>query len=127
MEGSVEPEATRYGSLVLAFAQAVVAGDFEAAHGMLSSDLQQQTPPSELRLEYDDMLATYDELYGDRQVTDVQLVTVDDMAQWPARDAHDVGWAYVGISGVNWTEAVAGIVEDREGVDRIRALEWGRP
>jgi len=123
----VESEETRHGRLVLAFAQAVVTGDFEAAHGMLSSNLQLQTSSSKLRLELANMLSIYDELYHDQHVTDVQLISADDMAQWPTREAHDVGWAYVAISGVNWSEAVAGIVEDSEGVDRIRELEWGRP
>jgi hypothetical protein len=57
----------------------------------------------------------------------VELVGVDSMTGWKVREPADIGWAYVGISGAGFTEAVSVIVASEGGRYAIRELEWGRP
>jgi hypothetical protein len=105
------------------FAQALIAGDFDAAHSMLSPALQEHQTPETLRARYTDMLPETGE-----DVAKVQAAVNDQMDAWPEKEPRDAGWAYVSIfqdlPGATFVEAVTVIVTD-EG--RVRDLVWGRP
>ena len=49
------------------------------------------------------------------------------LQEWPARQAGDVGWAFVAISGQSWCEGVSVVVAREDGRDVIREIEWGWP
>ena len=106
----------------VSFANAIVSGDFEAAHALLSESLKGEWPPARLEAELAAMID-----YGVGPAEDVDLVGVNNMLGWEAREPADVGWAYVAISGEGFTEAVSVIVAREDGRFAIRELEWGRP
>ena len=110
------------GALAVSFANAIISGDFEAAHALLSESLKGAWPPVRLRAKFAAMID-----YGDGPADDVELINVDDMAAWESREPADIGWAYVAISGEGFNEAVMVIVAHEGSRDTIRALEWGRP
>ena len=49
------------------------------------------------------------------------------MTSWPAKQPSDVGWAYVGIGGELYSEAVIVVVTSENGEAKIREVEFGRP
>lgn len=110
------------GALALVFAQAVVTGDFAAAHALLSAELQAALQPTDLARDYQAMMA-----YTDSAPTEVKLIQVEDMNGWKVKQAGDLGWAYVAIEGEGYSEAVSVIVAQEAGAAVIRWLEWGRP
>ena len=116
----MEPEKTPQGQVGLIFAQALAAGEFPRAHGLLSAKLRTQIAARELEAKFKEMIA-----YGDGPVTLVQVTNVLD--NWPAKLPGDLGWAYVALAGDSYSEAVT-VVVTREG-DRlvVRDIEWGRP
>ena len=121
------PQQAPYGEQALAFANALVAGDFESAHRLLSPALRGEYPPARLRQEYEDMFS----YAGNTAATRVDLgSTMDD---WPGKADAEVGWAYVSISGPNvviggeWCEAVAVAFVDVDGRLLICDIQWGRP
>ncbi len=109
-----------YAKFALAFANALVDGDFDDAHAMLSSSLGKTLDPDSLRANYEEMVE-----YGDDAPDVVQLITT--MELWPERQADDLGWAYVAITGDDFSEAVTVIVALENGQPHIRHVEWGRP
>jgi hypothetical protein len=46
---------------------------------------------------------------------------------WPGKLPGDLGYAYVGIEGEDFVEAVTVTVANVEGKHLIRDIEWGRP
>jgi hypothetical protein len=46
---------------------------------------------------------------------------------WPAKQAGDVGWAYVTVLGEECIEAVTVFVAEQGEKLVIRDVEWGRP
>lgn len=109
-------------NLSLAFAHAVVAENFVDAHALLSTELKASLLPSDLARHYHAMIA-----YGSGAPTDVELIRVETMEGWPMRQANDLGWAYVAISGEDYNEAVSVVVALEGERAVIRWLEWGRP
>lgn len=102
------------------FAEALTAGDFTLAHGMLSPSLGLDLSPDNLQQTYAAMVS-----YGSGQpVVDGYTHT---MTNWPSKRPGDVGWVYVSISGEDFAEAVTVIVSEEAGVLKISAIEWGRP
>ncbi|MBD2231308.1 hypothetical protein [Phormidium tenue] len=114
-------EAT-YAKLAVRFANALVAGDFDQAHTLLSAELRSGLTPSSLREIYEAMVE-----YGDGSPTDVELIVTMEQWQLPEQHPTDLGWAYVAIAGDSYSEAVTVIVENIDGEPAIRHLEWGRP
>jgi hypothetical protein len=114
------PSDSRQGTVALAFAEKLVAGDYTAAHSMLASVLGENLSAAQLRNEYERMIE-----YGDGPPAFVCVVNVLD--EWPAKQAGDVGWAYVAIAGGDYSEAVAVIVSQERERLVIREIEWGRP
>ena len=49
------------------------------------------------------------------------------MEDWPAKKEGDIGWAYVGIEGEDFVEAVTLVVRDATPGLAIREIEWRRP
>jgi hypothetical protein len=113
---------TPVGKIALKFAQALVAGEYEAAHKMLSASLGEMFPPARLQTELAAMIE-----YGDGPPDIVEVISIDDMREWPSRQQADVGWAYVAICGKDYSEAVAVVITDEGHRHIIRDLEWGRP
>ena len=115
-----EPEESKQGMVALAFARALVAGDYRGAHDMLASSLREQIPPPQLQAKYEAMIE-----YGDEPPDFVGVMGILD--DWPTKQKEDVGWAYVAISGGTYSEAVAVVVAQEGGQRVIREIEWGRP
>jgi hypothetical protein len=112
-----------YALLAVSFAEALVAGEFQHAHGLLDATLQATSSPDVLRQKFEQMIA-----YADAPATSVELVVT--MEDWPLRQPSDVGWAYVAIEGSGFSEAVTLIVTESSSglrILRIREIEWGRP
>ncbi len=112
-----------YAKVAVAFASALVEGDFERAHTLLAPSLRQALPPHALRDQLYAMFRGYADgeprrIYFDEQFT---------MEDWPARAKGDLGWAYVGIEGDDFVEAVTVVVADVQGEQFIRDITWGRP
>jgi hypothetical protein len=49
------------------------------------------------------------------------------LEDWPERRDGDLGFAYVGIEGDEFVEAVSVVVHNYDGKHLIREIEWGRP
>lgn len=82
-----------YAEVAVAFATALVQGDFVRANALLAPALRTQFPPDALREEFYGMFRGY----SDSEPKSVQFDEQFQMEAWPARRAGDVGWAYVGI------------------------------
>jgi hypothetical protein len=109
-----------HGQFAAAFAHHLVAGQFEAAHAMLSPKQQRQLSAAMLQEEYSTMVE-----YGDSAPNSVELIST--LQTWPDRKKSDLGWAYVAISGDDFSEAVTVIVAQMQDKTVIRQIEWGRP
>lgn len=116
------PQDDPVGTLALTFAQLSMLGNFEAARALLSAELQMRLQPSDLERAYHTMLA-----YTDSPPTAVELMNVDAMNGWKVRETTDLGFVYVAICGLGYSEAVSVVVAEEAGRTVIRSLEWGRP
>lgn len=116
----MNPTDTVQGRVALEFAQALVSGDFENAHRMLAPALREALMPSDLERSYRHMLR---DASGPPTLVEVHNV----MDEWPGRRPDEVGWAYVGICGEDYAEAVAVVVSAVERALCVGAIEWGRP
>jgi hypothetical protein len=113
---------TIVGDIALAFARALVAGEFEAAQGLLCDSLRMEWTPFRLEETLNSMVE-----YGDGPPDEVLLISVDDMQTWRTRQDGDLGWAYVAINGDGYSEAVSVVVAGKGERPTIRDVEWGRP
>jgi hypothetical protein len=102
------------------FARAIVAGDFEAAHRLLTPDLRLRVSPAGLKATFEKMID-----YGDGPITHVEVMNT--LEEWPARKDGDVRWAYAAMSGDSFCEAVTVVVARYGSELLIRELDWGRP
>ncbi|UAW97799.1 hypothetical protein KEM63_13490 [Halopseudomonas nanhaiensis] len=102
------------------FAEALVAGEYEQAGQLLSSEAQRDYSAAQLRNDYRAMVA-----YGSGPAKVDGVLQF--MADWPAREARDIGWAYVSISGDDFAEAISVVVAEHDGQPVVRDIEWGRP
>lgn len=116
----MEPQQTPHGKIALQFAQALVAGDFDQASGMLSSEAKAKWDAASLRTAYGRMVE-----YFASPPNFVQVMEA--MTEWPDKKPHDVGWAYAAIAGEGESEAVTVVVSSEGGRHLIRSVEWGRP
>lgn len=112
-----------YAEIAVAFASALVNGEWVAAHALLASNLRWDLSPSMLGELYFGMFRGY----TDGVPTSIHFDEQFTMEDWPGKQAGDAGWAYVSICGKNFVEAVAVIVTNRDGPLLIRSVEWGRP
>ncbi len=109
-----------FAELALAFAQALVAEDYDAAQAMLADELRATLDARTLGARYQDLIGE-----GDGPPIDVSVVST--LTQWPEREADDLGWAYVGIAGDDYVEGITVVVARQGATAKIRAIEWGRP
>jgi hypothetical protein len=112
-----------YMEVAVAFASALVSGDFARAQALLAPELSTQLTPDALRAALYGMFRGYAagpprSIYFDEEFQ---------MEDWPDKRAGDVGWSYVGIEGDDFVEAVTVVVAAVEGELLIRDIEWGRP
>jgi hypothetical protein len=108
--------------IALAFAQALVDRNFETAQMLLSGALSEKWSPRRLEEELTEMVA-----YGEGPPEQAEVISIDDMREWPTRQDSDIGWAYVAICGDGFNEAVSVIVSNEGFQAVIRNIEWGRP
>ena len=113
----------RYEQLAVAFASALVAGDFERAHELMVPTLREELSPAALRAELYGMF----EGYAAGPPTDIDFRDEVSFEDWPDKRPGDVGWIYVSIWGPDFVEAVTVIVASVDGRLAIRSIEWGRP
>jgi hypothetical protein len=104
----------------LAFAQALVAEDYDAAHALLADDLRATLDARMLGAQYRSMIDG-----GDGPPIDVSVVST--MTQWPDREPADLGWVYVGIAGDDYVEGLTLVVVQQGAAAKIRSIAWGRP
>jgi hypothetical protein len=117
---------TPYARVAVAFASALVEGNFARAESLLVPELRKQLTQDTLRENLYAMFRGYAEseprrIYFDEKVQEFQ------MDEWPDKLPGDIGWVYVAIEGDDFSEAVRVIVADVEGKLLIREVEWGRP
>ncbi len=111
-----------YAEIAVAFAVALVNGDFSRAQALLVPELRTQFTPEALRERFYRMFR-----YSDAEPHSVHFEKRSQMDDWPAKREDDVGWVYVGIEGDGFMEAVTVIVAKINGEALIRDVEWGRP
>lgn len=112
-----------FAAAALAFAEALVRGDAAAASAWLCPRLAARVSAADLARAYARMLADDDGPMGAPE----RVFVVNTLTEWPAKQAGDLGWAYVAIEGDAYSEAVAVVVAHVGGAPRIREIEWGRP
>src|SRR5262249_34445639 len=113
----------RYEEIAVAFASALVNGDFEHAHRLLAPELRSEFSPQALR----DRLHAMFEGHADGPPTRIDFDSGFSLDDWPAKQPGDAGSTYVGILGEDFVEAVSVIVAEISGALLIREIEWGRP
>jgi hypothetical protein len=109
-----------FAELALAFAQALVAEDYDAAQAMLADELRATLDARILGARYRDLIDG-----GDGPPIDVSVVST--LTQWPEREADDLGWVYIGIAGDDYVEGITVVVARQGATAKIRSIEWGRP
>lgn len=114
---------TRYAQVAVEFASGLVARDFVLAWELLAPPLREELTPERLRERLYGMFSEY----TDGEPTAIHYDEAFSLAEWPGKQPGDVGWAYVGILGEDFAEAVAVIVADVDGALLIREVEWGQP
>lgn len=121
---SLEPRDTPQGIVGIAFARALVAGEYEVAYNMLSATLQAALPLAQLREQYESMIEPMIEDGGNPPYVEDVITILDD---WPTKEFADIGWAYVAIGGDVYSEAVSVLVMQEHTKHVIREIQWGRP
>ena len=109
--------------VAVGFVSALVTGDFERAWNFLAPTLQTSYSPVQLRERLFEMFSGY----ADGPPTGIQFDDEFSLVEWPSKQVGDIGWAYVGIIGEDFVEAVSVTVSDVDGAHLIRQVEWGRP
>jgi hypothetical protein len=116
----MEPRDSDQGKIALKFANALVSGDYETAHKMLSAALREKLSLSKLQETYEAMIE-----YGNSPPDFIDVMNILD--NWSSKQNEDIGWAYVAISGDGYGEAVSVVVSQEDEKNLIRDIEWGRP
>jgi len=109
--------------IAVAFATALVEERFQQAHDLLAPQARFELTPESLREKLHGMYRGYAEGPPEK----AELVTEGSREDWPSKHPGDVGWAYVGIEGHDFVEAVTVIVAKIDCAFLIRDVEWGRP
>jgi hypothetical protein len=111
---------TQYKEIALQFASAMTKGDFPSAHSWLSQAQKDQLSIDQLKEKFESMIA-----YSGESAESAEVM--ETMEEWPQKEANDIGWAYVAISGKSFSEAVTVVVADENGHQVVRDVVWGRP
>jgi hypothetical protein len=112
--------------LALAFAHALVAGDFQAAHRMLTPELAEESSTDELRDEYESMVSYW--------IGPPDTVKVGQVLEASVTDGvpDGLGWVCVDIDRLNGPggcdlEGVTVFIKAGANGPVISRLVWGRP
>jgi hypothetical protein len=117
---SIAAQETPYRKVALAFATALVSGDFEAAARLLATSMRESLTAATLQAAYESMTGYFQ--------TPPTFINVEEvLTDWPDKQMQDIGWAYVSISDDRSCEAVAVIVCQEADKYSIRSIAWGRP
>lgn len=111
-----------YAEVAIAFASALVDGDFTRAKALLSPELRMRYTTNALRAKFYRMIS-----YSDGEPQSIYYDEEFQGEDWPDKREGDVGWVYVGIDGDGFVEAVSVVVAKIDGQLFIREIEWGRP
>ena len=111
----------------LAFAKALVAGDYASAHAMLSESLRGELSAGDLKAHYEQMLS-----YTNAPPDTIEVGQIFEPSD---RDgvANSLGWAMVNIDCVKptsadcWLEQVGVLVVSEGDRQAIQQIVWGRP
>ena len=106
--------------IAVRFAQALVAGDSDAAHESLSQDLAANTSAAKLASHYG---ALADDMGGVTGVGAPMVIA----EEWPGMSGGDRAMVYVPLEGDEFSEAITVTVAEVEDALCISAIEWGRP
>lgn len=109
-----------YKDVALAFATALATRDFPGAHAMTSQQYQTVNTPEALKAAFEAVVPLD---WGPIDPIAMGLT----MDSWPGRESDDVGWAYVGLGGDVYSEALTVVVTLDEGALKVRTVEFGRP
>src|SRR5262249_26534003 len=112
-----------YSEVAVSFATALVEGDFARANALLAPELRRRLTPEALPRKLYAMFRG--SCSGEPQ--SVHFDEEFQMESWPSKRPGDVGWAYVGIHGDGFVEAVTVVVAEIEGELLVREIEWRRP
>lgn len=117
-----------HSAVAVAFAQALVDCEFDRAYALLTPELRVTMTPELLREQLFSMFRGYSDstptsIWFDEARHDADASFED----WPSKLPGDVGWAYVGIEGDDFNEAVTVTIAYIDGELLIRDVEWGRP
>ena len=109
-----------HSAVALQFTTALLDRDYGRAYSMTSKEYQGRTSLEQMRAGFEAIVPTEWRTTAPPEVTQT-------LANWPDKQASDVGWAYVGISGDVYSEGVTVVVMLEDDTLRIRTVEFGRP
>jgi hypothetical protein len=112
-----------YREVAVAFATALVHGEFVEARHLLAPALRAQLSPASLQDAYYGMFTGY----ADGEPYEIWYEGKNFTEEWPAKERGDIGRAYISVCGENFVEAVTLVVADVDGAPLIRDVAWGRP
>lgn len=118
-----KPTMRPFEEVAVNFASALVAGEYECARAWLAPDLRREYSAVELQNRLLEMF----EPSADESPAGILFDPAVSLEEWPTRQPGDVGWAYVGIMGKAFVEAVSVTISRIGGSEFIRDIEWGRP
>ena len=114
--------ANDYTQLALAFANALIKGEFNKAYGFLSKQLKTEYSPEVLEQTYQNMVSYF---LHPPCYCHVEVL-MDDWA-YPPKEECDLVWLYVSINADADGEAITVIISEEQKHKVIRYIEWGRP
>lgn len=103
-----------------AFVRAIAAGDADAAHKMLSSQLAADVAAPQLSTQFASLAQDMGGVTGIGQAMVI-------LEEWPDMSAEDRAMVYVPLEGDEFSEAITVTVSERDGALCISSIEWGRP
>lgn len=115
----MEDQKTSYGQVALKFSTALLNGQFEEAHALLSASIREEWTPSLLQETYEEMVEYFEIPPNELSVDSVDTEMLSIKA--------DSAWVYVSIIGEGNSEAVTVVVSNEDGRHLIQKLERGRP
>ena len=114
---------TPHAEIAIAFARALVDGDFARAASLLTPGLCREYTEEIMREKFNAMFRNY----AKGEPRSIHFEEQFQLENWPAKQPGDIGWAYVGIDGDDFVEAVSVVISEVDGKNLIREIEWGRP
>lgn len=115
----MEDQETPYGHVALKFSTALLNGQFDEAHALLSASIREEWNPSVLQETYESMVE-----YFEMPPNEVEVQGIDTEMPYLKSDS---AWVYVSIIGEGNGEAVTVIVGNEYGRYLIQDIQWGRP